>query len=464
MVFAYKVVSRRKCPLGKRDLYGLNAMDRLNINKHSTNIKYICCLLAEMMPLKCLAKVYFNLKLYLIAEYLALMNIFTVEVPNRILKPVYPRMTFDIMENKLQLLGLEWSQRFRFQSKAQLVNLKVCFRLPDRIVHEGSVFNSEEVILIALTRFEWPFVWDDMKERFPGRSRDELRRAFYWFLDFMIVNWGYLLVNNMPYWKDYLPHAAEAIRQKLMNLNYPTWRQFHPPAHEPNGFRVALFIDNTMYAFCRPGGNTREGPASPRVPLEVQQAWWTGWKKLHGMKWQTCILPNGMDFDIYGPESVRRNDLTTLDLSNIEARLAELQANDPIKFKICGDSAYFDSDQICRVDGRGMSSVRESAEHSYCQGKDLWKYTDYKHVLQLYKQPIAKIIFVTLLLRNAYVTMNASQISEYFLMAPPTLADWTFHGPKARPLPSNCIFSPNYVRPHNFEDNDDVEDEEEDED
>ena len=90
-----------------------------------------------------------------------------------------------------------------------------------------------------------------------------------------------------------------------MNLNWPNWRQFHPPANEPGGNCYAGFIDNTMFAFSRPGGNTDGGSSAPRVPKEVQQAWYTGWKKLHGMKWQTVILANGMDLHVFGPLSVR---------------------------------------------------------------------------------------------------------------------------------------------------------------
>jgi len=56
-------------------------------------------------------------------------------------------------------------------------------------------------------------------ERFPSRKRWFLRSAFYWFLDFMITNWGYFLLNNMEYWKPSLVASCEAIRLKLMNLN-----------------------------------------------------------------------------------------------------------------------------------------------------------------------------------------------------------------------------------------------------
>ena len=70
-----------------------------------------------------------------------------------------------------------------------------------------------------------------------------------------------------------------------------------------------------MFAYSRPGGNTNGGSAAPK---EIQQAWWTGWKKFHRMKWQTVILANGMDLNVFGPLSARKNDLASLERSNFE--------------------------------------------------------------------------------------------------------------------------------------------------
>jgi hypothetical protein len=147
-----------------------------------------------------------------------------------------------------------------------------------------------------------------------------------------------------------------------MNLNWVNWRQYHPPAHEPGGFRFCVFIDNTMFAFSRPGGNTDGGSAAPRVPKEIQQACWTGWKKLHGMKWQTVILANGMDLNVFGPLSARKNGLTSLEQSNFEDQFTALQAGNDIKYKIHGDSAYYDNDNLGTGGGQGMASVRETVE------------------------------------------------------------------------------------------------------
>ena len=155
---------------------------------------------------------------------------------------------------------------------------------------------------------------------------------------------------------------------------------------------MCAFIDNTMFAFCRPGGNTTDGPAAPRVPLEVQEAWWTGWKKLHGLKWQTVILACGMDVDVSGPVSVRQNDVTQLHTSNIEERWLQLQEGQPTVFKMYGDSAYNWSDAMSTGIGRGYSSVRETVEFTYKDTKGQWKYCDYKHVLRLRQQPFGSIL------------------------------------------------------------------------
>jgi hypothetical protein len=117
------------------------------------------------------------------------------------------------------------------------------------------------------------------------------------------------------------------------------------------------------------------------------------------------------------------------------------QAQWPRKMKILGDSAYSESPFIHVVgDGRGWSSVRESIEWNYKDLKTTWKYIDYKHALKLQNQPVAKMIFVCLLLRNAHVTMNGCQSSAYFSLQPPTFEDWTAAGPQAFPLPDNLIF------------------------
>lgn len=135
-----------------------------------------------------------------------------------------------------------------------------------------------------MTRLAFPTRWGDVTERFPNRGQIECSRAFKWFIDFMVKNWAYLLLNNREYWKPYLAVSAEAIRLKLEELPNETYRQYFQSATEEGGFVVALFIDNTMHKLCRPGGVIEDGERGARAPKLLQQSFWTGWKKIHGLK------------------------------------------------------------------------------------------------------------------------------------------------------------------------------------
>ncbi len=110
-----------------------------------------------------------------------------------------------------------------------------------------------------------------------------------------------------------------------------------------------------------------------------------------------------MAFEVWGPCSIRHNDNYTLQKSEMQDKLRDLQAASNKLYKIFGDSAYESSDYIESDGGLGMASVRESIEHTYGQLKSLFAYCDYANNLKLMGQPVAKIFFVAMLLRNAHV-------------------------------------------------------------
>jgi hypothetical protein len=131
-------------------------------------------------------------------------------------------------------------------------------------------------------------------------------------------DWGYLITNNRGYWNRCFKDFAESIRNKFASLPNVNYRQYFPSAFEEDGFSVFAFIDNTICATCRVGGGPiHGGEQAQHYPKLPQQAFWTGWKKLHGLKWQTIDLPNGMNYEIWGAASVRHNDNFTLAQSGI---------------------------------------------------------------------------------------------------------------------------------------------------
>ena len=107
---------------------------------------------------------------------------------------------------------LDFAQNVERRSYLE-IGLKTGWRFPEgNIKIHTYVFEAEEIIMISLFRLAHPHSWLPVAHYFPGRSIGELSRAFRWFLDFCIVNWGYLLLNNMEFWVDFLPESAEAMR------------------------------------------------------------------------------------------------------------------------------------------------------------------------------------------------------------------------------------------------------------
>ena len=437
---SFKVAPRRYLPLSMRDKFGINSLDRIRLKQATTYFIQIKKLTQHKL-IRSKPRVLARLKRILKKLVFVFALILQVDHSNEELenkkKERQNRRTIAYFESELE----SFSEYFRFQNGDQLRQLLAGFQFPTGTVSINAYkFTSEEILLISLIRLSWPHRWSDVRKSFPDRSRNELQLAFYWFLNFMIDNWGYLISNNREYWLPFLQESAESIRQKLATLPNEANRIFFDAAGQITGFAVAMFIDNTIFAMCRPGGGpTTDGEQAPRISKLMQQAFWTGWKKLHGLKWQTTLLANGMDFEVWGPASVRRNDNFTLHQSRIENKLEELQRNSVLKFKIHGDSAYSVSDYIVSGGGKGMAAVRETIEWSYKDLKTTWKYCDYKHALKIRNQPLGKIFFVCMLLRNAHVTLNGNQTCDYFICHPPNLEHWLSQGPKARPLPAELF-------------------------
>ena len=149
----------------------------------------------------------------------------------------------------------------------------------------------------------------------------------------IIENFDFLLLDNLLYWQPFFSSFAEAIRSKLLDkcgIYYP-----------PGRFRVALFHDDTVIATCRPGGGpVRAGIDQNRHDNFIQMAFYNGWKKHHGYKFQTTEAPNGMCVDMFGPKTFRQNDIQLLNDSMLNDRLREVQRGQPVQYCSYGDGIF----------------------------------------------------------------------------------------------------------------------------
>jgi len=329
----------------------------------------------------------------------------------------------------------------RAHSRAHLRRLFEALRFPDKMVSESrNVFTGEEVFLFGLYHFVHPgkYTRRVIRDHFGFNDVPLCSRCFGLFLNHMTEQWGYLLTNNVDFWTPYLKEFAVAIAEKCRKH---CW-------FDPATFAVFGFIDNTMNATCRPaGGPTADGRDAPRYDPLIQQAWYNGWKKLHGMKWQTVDLPNGMNYHCWGGFSVRHNDLYSLRHSDINEITATAQAGQLLQYFIYGDSAYcsLQNSHIRarhdyalntmreNLENRALSSCREIIEWDYGDVGKIFPLVDYKRVLKLRSMPIKQMYLTAMILRNAFNTLQPNETSQYFNVPPPTLEEWLRQGPGARP-------------------------------
>ena len=442
MVICLKDKTRHGLSLKKRDKLGLNSRDRINLKIIFKNMSSVgAAIYATKKCHKFVGNVIKMLTFLMGHLYFSLLRVIVVDYVE---DPKYIRseepLTFE--NYSLPPGDSTYSGLFRFNNIEQLQRLKRGFMIPDRVEIKRSWFTGDEILIISLLRLSYPSRWCDVQAKLPRdkvRTSTDCGKAFYWLIDFLIANWGYLLLNNISFWVGMFPHFANQIRLKLQNLVTENYRQIHPEACILNGiqtgFAIFGFIDNTIMAMCRPGGGPlAEGEHAPRLSKEVQQTWSTGWKKLHGLKWQTVSLPNGLEMHAWGPLSCRRNDNHMLNKSAIKNKIRDAQLGHELQYKIHGDSAYSEDNYLASGGGRGMASVRETIEWNYKDVKTTWKYIDYKHALKLHNQPLAKIFFVCMLLRNAHSCMNSNQTALYFECMPPSFEEWLSQGPKAHPI------------------------------
>lgn len=264
-------------------------------------------------------------------------------------------------------------------------------------------------------------------------------------------------VNVFPAFNEAI--EKECQRTKLQELVEPdengnTWVEIPGLLHLP--FDIVGFIDNSIDRCSTPMSGPcgdYEGAVRKAEYHDAQQAFYTGYKKFHGIKVEEIHLPNGMSF-LFGPVSAHHNDAGVLQMSNIDNYLAAIQegkftvatANGlrSVTYSVLGDSAFnfgLHCVQLyfCSVGGAELTeaekrcnfhlkSARMSIEHSFGQVSNLFKICHNKDEVILGKKiPYAlKQLRVCHLLQNCHVCFNGNSTSNKFLVPPPSIGNYLF--------------------------------------
>jgi len=217
----------------------------------------------------------------------------------------YPRFELANMTND------ECIAEFRFE-KNHLDMLCHTLQIPEIIrCYNGTVVSGIEGLCIFLKRFSYPCRYSDMIHRF-GRPVPELCMISNNVLNFIYERWDFLLTSMDQQWltPENLQHYADVVHEKGAPLEN-CWG----------------FIDGTVRPICRPGHN--------------QRVVYNGHKRVHSLKFQSVVAPNGLISNLYGAVEGRRHDSGMLGDSNL-LTLLQQHAVGPENNILClyGDPAY----------------------------------------------------------------------------------------------------------------------------
>lgn len=165
----------------------------------------------------------------------------------------------------------ECLSEFRFH-KSDLSVLSEALHLPNYFIcQQGTICDGIEGLCIALQRFAYPCRLSDLIPRF-GLPVPELSM-----ISSLVVDTIYQEHNHrIAQWNDTLLNPA------LLETYARAIQQNGSPLHNCFGF-----IDGTVRPICRPDQN--------------QRIVYNGHKRVHGLKYQSVALPNGMIANRYGP-------------------------------------------------------------------------------------------------------------------------------------------------------------------
>jgi hypothetical protein len=171
-------------------------------------------------------------------------------------------------------------------AKSDLLTLLDALDFPDKFVcSQRTICSGLEGLCILLKRLAFPCRYTDMVSRF-GRNPTELCLIFNHVLDFVYDNHHHRLGTwNQPFLS---PQMLERYAQAVHDRGAPLQNCFG-------------FVDGTLCRIARPKRN--------------QRVVFNGHKRVHAIKFQSLVLPNGLIANLNGPYEGRRHDSTMFSFS-----------------------------------------------------------------------------------------------------------------------------------------------------
>eukprot|EP00327_Prymnesium_parvum_P030567 CAMPEP_0195565352 /NCGR_PEP_ID=MMETSP0814-20130614/406_1 /TAXON_ID=97485 /ORGANISM="Prymnesium parvum, Strain Texoma1" /LENGTH=324 /DNA_ID=CAMNT_0040700345 /DNA_START=52 /DNA_END=1024 /DNA_ORIENTATION=- len=232
----------------------------------------------------------------------------------------------------------------------------------------GHVFSGEEAVLLLLRRFRSTDPLCNLTKE-AGRSVSAISEIVRYMVEHITSRFSHLIdERSLSGWASAFSAFSQAFRSQGVPIDH-----------------LIGFIDGKLWPVCRPG--------------RYQQVMYSGHKRVHGVKMQSVVFPNGLLVYPFGPCNGSRHDSFLLRESEILNVMQECCEQLGQTYVLFGDSAYPISRYLWRMYkgvmtvqqqafNTDMSSDRITIEWLYGIVVRLWPFLDYRKKLQVLLQPV----------------------------------------------------------------------------
>ena len=354
--------------------------------------------------------------------------------------------------------------------------LFIHLRLPQKVVTARRyAFTGEELLIICLARIATGDPWCRL---IPGNFGGGISRwssGFEWFINYLFETFYHKISGkSMNMWVDDMDEFRTVIHRKVTDIpcEIESWScdeemdkeidvelGLHLIDIPLDEFFIAFLVDDTNLKCCRPGsgpyGNYKSAPRRFGSHY-IQRAFYSGYFKEHGIKYQNVLLPNGLYGSVWGA-SLSYNDMGILNMSGLIEYLYLILKPTSSGALPCGlgDGIFAQSQVLMSTKMNADAGVNDrkimNRLHSVRQPVEL-QFGHFFNSFRLFSNEDAFKLFnkgefayrvgiVGFFLLNCSTCLRGSVVNSFFGMLAPSLEDYIPLDEEIEPYVSSSLFS-----------------------
>lgn len=236
---------------------------------------------------------------------------------------------------------------FRF-TRTQLYRLLAVLRMDEEIVLPNRArYSAETCMLVGLYYMHRPVTQDQVADFIGITCQPNVSRLISFFLDHMISHFQHLIAldpdDSLRMWAPYV----DMFKRRL--------RMYHVEGVDSRRYNDVIgFVDGKLHRIARP----MQRAEHTAIGVDTQRTVYSGYKKVHAVKFQAVVVPNGLIVQLCGGFRGRVADSTMMRRSGLNEMLQGLSDAADQPCHVYGDSAYPILSHIMKAHGTRRVSAR----------------------------------------------------------------------------------------------------------